>query len=103
MQLHRAIQWHALGVACMLVHASILGELMSCAAQTYTEAAKAKAADAADFTTQKLQDLKVGLVGEAGAVSNIARQCHFPQTCCLSLLGRAGPPSAHMHHYMLAC
>ena len=42
---------------------------MPCLVQTYTEAAKQKAAGATDVTTQKLQDLKVGLVGEQGAVS----------------------------------
>ncbi|KAK9810605.1 hypothetical protein WJX73_003857 [Symbiochloris irregularis] len=35
--------------------------------QTYTDAAKVKAASAADFTTEKLQDLKLGLVGQEGA------------------------------------
>lgn len=38
--------------------------------QTYTEAAKANAASAADVTAEKLQDLKVGLVGQDGAVSS---------------------------------
>ena len=36
--------------------------------QTYTDTAKEKAVGAADFTTQKLQDLKVGIVGQQGAV-----------------------------------
>lgn len=37
--------------------------------QTYTEAAKERAVAGAEVVTQKLQDLKVGIVGQEGAVS----------------------------------
>ena len=50
---------------------NVVVELHVCVEQTYTEAAKERAAGAADYTTQKLQDIKLGLVGEDGAV-----RCH---------------------------
>ena len=52
--------------------------------QTYTEAAKERAAVAADFTAEKLQDLKVGLVGHEGAVSarDTAPRCAFLSHGC---------------------
>lgn len=58
-------EWPALAGKVWQIMVVLIADLVRL--QTYTDTAKEKAVNAADFTAAKLQDLKVGLVGQEGA------------------------------------